>query len=244
MKIIIEGDPIPKKRHRCRCIGKHGQAYDEQASTDMPLIRSIMHREIKNLPIFFDPNSSLIVNFTFYLPINESDSVAIRNAKLWGFIKPNKKPDFDNLIKFYCDCANGVLWRDDSMVVKSTSTKVYSDCPRTEIEIKVEKELVDDKKSADVWKLLSPDEWLKFFQESWSLGNEGFYRLKEVFGKNEEVDRDYLLSNTSMFLADFVMAYGNLFKKIQKLTKDASYVDGKDSIEGLPHISGKPSLPG
>jgi Holliday junction resolvase RusA-like endonuclease len=46
-----------------------------------------------------------------------------------------KKPDADNLLKFIKDCANGILWHDDSQVNNLTARKEYGENPRTEIEI-------------------------------------------------------------------------------------------------------------
>ena len=58
----------------------------------------------------------------------------------WFFMpKPKKmkrqrhtiKPDIDNLIKFYMDAANTVLWQDDNCVCKVTASKVWGDSPGT-----------------------------------------------------------------------------------------------------------------
>ena len=38
-----------------------------------------------------------------------------------------KKPDIDNLVKFVLDAANGVLFKDDSQVVRVLATKMYDD---------------------------------------------------------------------------------------------------------------------
>lgn len=43
------------------------------------------------------------------------------------------RPDIDNLIKFYLDCGNGVLYEDDKQVVKITATKSYVMEPRIEL---------------------------------------------------------------------------------------------------------------
>lgn len=45
----------------------------------------------------------------------------------------NKRPDLDNMIKFYMDAANGILYQDDAQIVMITASKVYSDNPRTDI---------------------------------------------------------------------------------------------------------------
>jgi hypothetical protein len=44
-----------------------------------------------------------------------------------------KKPDVDNLIKYYLDCMNGICYLDDSQVSIAHAIKLYSPTPRTEI---------------------------------------------------------------------------------------------------------------
>jgi Holliday junction resolvase RusA-like endonuclease len=43
------------------------------------------------------------------------------------------RPDLSNMIKFYEDVAQGILFSDDSKIAKITATKVYDEMPRVEI---------------------------------------------------------------------------------------------------------------
>jgi Holliday junction resolvase RusA-like endonuclease len=58
-------------------------------------------------------------------------------AALAGTIRPETKPDFDNLTKHFKDCCKGVFWPDDKHVVGwidgFASGKYYGDVPRWEI---------------------------------------------------------------------------------------------------------------
>jgi Holliday junction resolvase RusA-like endonuclease len=76
----------------------------------------------------------VITRMTFHMPIPKSLSQK-KQKELIG--KPHiKKPDRDNLEKFYMDCANGVIWADDALNYRSELVeKIYSDNPRTEMEI-------------------------------------------------------------------------------------------------------------
>ena len=47
-----------------------------------------------------------------------------------------KKPDVDNLFKGVTDALNGVLYNDDSQIVKATMYKEYSDEDRIVVEIR------------------------------------------------------------------------------------------------------------
>jgi Holliday junction resolvase RusA-like endonuclease len=58
--------------------------------------------------------------------------------KHYHLIEHVKKPDLDNLIKLVKDCCNGIVWHDDSQVVKEECQKFYSwdSNPQTLIEVK------------------------------------------------------------------------------------------------------------
>ncbi|MFL8231041.1 RusA family crossover junction endodeoxyribonuclease, partial [Clostridioides difficile] len=55
--------------------------------------------------------------------------------KVEGLIRPNKKPDLDNIIKSVADSLNGIAYKDDSQIVEVVSKKYYSDRPRVEVEL-------------------------------------------------------------------------------------------------------------
>jgi Holliday junction resolvase RusA-like endonuclease len=48
---------------------------------------------------------------------------------------PTKKPDIDNVVKNVLDALNGLAWKDDAQVVRLSVSKVWSDDPRTEIDV-------------------------------------------------------------------------------------------------------------
>lgn len=75
-------------------------------------------------PIFQGP---LHLSVTFFMAIPATK----RTKNIGG--KPHAcKPDLDNLEKFLQDCANGILFRDDALISKKTSQKVYDTNPRIE----------------------------------------------------------------------------------------------------------------
>lgn len=43
------------------------------------------------------------------------------------------KPDLSNLVKFYEDAGNGILYKDDCVIVELKASKVYGDEEMTEI---------------------------------------------------------------------------------------------------------------
>ena len=141
MKLIIPGQPIPKKRHRTFVKklknGKFFQgAYNEQKSEESKFISFLMTQ----VPQGFEPISDPIyIQLWYGLRRPKAHYGTGRNS---GQLKasapkyPGKKPDIDNYEKFVLDCLNGVVYLDDSLVVSCRHDKRYSKNPRTEIEVR------------------------------------------------------------------------------------------------------------
>ena len=52
-----------------------------------------------------------------------------------GLIRPITKPDWDNLAKTYCDMIQGLLIKDDRLIVDGSLQKYYSIKPRVEVRL-------------------------------------------------------------------------------------------------------------
>lgn len=70
----------------------------------------------------------------FYFPIPKSKSKIIQQGMEDGIIRPDRKPDGDNLMKAVQDALNEVAYWDDKQIVHGEYDKFYGD-PRVEIEI-------------------------------------------------------------------------------------------------------------
>lgn len=69
-------------------------------------------------------------------PIPSGFSLKKRQKALRGEIKPQVKPDLDNvLIKVVCDALNSVAYDDDRQIVQMFGSKFYGESPYLEIEI-------------------------------------------------------------------------------------------------------------
>jgi Holliday junction resolvase RusA-like endonuclease len=79
-------------------------------------------------------DEALSVSVGAFMPIPASFSKAKRQAALDFDLMPTGKPDADNLGKTV-DSLNGVVWRDDSSIVRMLVTKFYSAHPRLEITV-------------------------------------------------------------------------------------------------------------
>jgi len=127
MKIIIQGPPIPKARHRHK--GKF--SYDPQQKLKEDIKLQMISEMITNASDLIE-EVSYHVTMIFYMEIPKSMS-KIGRMRLND--TPHRvKPDLSNLCKFYEDCGNGIIWSDDSKIVELNLKKFYSDSPRTVIE--------------------------------------------------------------------------------------------------------------
>ena len=69
----------------------------------------------------------LEVNIMVYFKIPESFSNKKKELALNGYIRPDKKPDWDNISKNICDALNGIAWPDDKAIVEGTVHKLYAE---------------------------------------------------------------------------------------------------------------------
>lgn len=228
MKITIEGDPVAKTRHRCRCIGGHPSAFDPQATGIMPRVRQIMRREYKKLleskneeikleAIRIAQERSLVVRWTFLLKVADSASNAQKNLKFWHIWPATQKPDFDNMIKLYSDCANGVLWTDDKIIVSGGFSKNFDEFPRTEIEIVSKKEYMAQPIIENVFKAFSPSQLEKFIKDCDQLVRNIGPFIRYHLDDSIHMDREEFLITTASLMSAFSTNYGDMLKKIQKV---------------------------
>lgn len=127
MKITIPGIPLPKARHRFSKRGGYLHTYDPQESAKMTVkneIRAIVETQYQ----LIHKSSSVDISFDFFFPFPYRYT-----PNSWLIKSHITKPDLSNLIKFYEDCLNGIAFHDDSQINSISSTKQYSQNPRTEI---------------------------------------------------------------------------------------------------------------
>ena len=118
-RIVIPGNPIPQPRHRIsgnrRYIPKKHLIHAYKQFIQLQAKKSI--KEPMGSPI--------ILNVTFY----------IRQPKTCNRTYPTVRPDLDNYMKGVMDALNGILYYDDSQIIRIIATKQYSNEPRTVINI-------------------------------------------------------------------------------------------------------------
>lgn len=144
MQITIPGNPIPKARARTFRVGKKSTTYDPQckekrfiqAQMINELNKMFLGKESENLKdaIKIAKADFFRVDMEFHMPIPKSSTKGFKSKMAMGGYH-NKKPDITNLAKFYEDCANGILFKDDSQIVECFFKKTYSENPKTVITI-------------------------------------------------------------------------------------------------------------
>lgn len=78
---------------------------------------------------------ALSVSMRFRMPIPKSAPKWQRLAMAAGEIPHTSKPDCSNALKAIEDAFNGVVWVDDSQIVRGFQTKVYSDHPGVDVRV-------------------------------------------------------------------------------------------------------------
>jgi len=222
MKIVIPGKPFAKMRPRFSKRSQFVVTYDPQDSIKKT-VRAVIAKEMANALNSTDKSLYLaageicraqifVVEFFFFLPVNVSDSVMIKNMKLWGMIEANCKPDYDNLEKFYLDCANGILWADDSMIIRGSARKRYDENPRVEIVVTAKKQMFLTEKAQNVMALFSPSEFKEIVNDAKNLA----FLDTENFG---EFEGDLLvdwLQTSACVLSKFALKHANKLTKVSK----------------------------
>ena len=223
MKIIISGKPIPKQRARYSKRGRHVITYDPQES-DKKHVRSIMTSQLADYfsvteksissDLFKICSSKVFsVQFLFFLPVNQSDSVVARNKKLWGMTRASTKPDYDNLEKFYLDCANGILWDDDSTVVQAKAMKLYSEEPRVEIVIHAVQDVKVSKNVESVITAFSPSEFKELQEYAQKISQIAQPSMDRI---EDSILQEWIIS-TACLLSKFAINYAPKLSKIAKI---------------------------
>jgi Holliday junction resolvase RusA-like endonuclease len=213
MKIVIAGEPIVKKRPKFST--QHGfmRTYDPQemdkrkAKGELSILLDrcqIDHDEMlefQTLP--------LSVNLQYFISPFASDSIQIRNKKLWGILWEGRK-DIDNYEKWSLDIANGILWADDKQIVKLQAEIKYSETPCTIIEVTAIKIIMNDQ--ADLLlRLFSPAALEKLESDLILLCQDLESHRLDIGGREHQVQRK---EDLAARMIDFAQTYGHSMKKL------------------------------
>lgn len=140
VSFVINGQPVGKDRHRSMVL-PNGMIhnYNTKKNTDYEnLVKWEYKRQCHK--VYFTGELEVIINA--YFPIPKSWSKTKKQAASNGEIRPETKPDTDNISKIILDSLNQIAYYDDKSVCDLTVHKYYSNEPRVEVTIIGERVLV------------------------------------------------------------------------------------------------------
>lgn len=79
--------------------------------------------------------TAVVVNYVFMLKAPQSLSKKDKKLLEIAQLPHIKRPDLGNLEKFLSDCLIGIVFKDDSQIIRTVMEKFYSYNPRTIIQI-------------------------------------------------------------------------------------------------------------
>lgn len=137
--VVIEmlGPPRGKGRPRFRVIKTRATSFVNtytDGETRVYEARLAQEARIAMLGKFL-LDEPLCVQVEAFMPIPASFSKSKRAEAAAMLLVPVTKPDGDNLVKIALDSLNGIVWRDDSIIVRHVLQKLYSDRPRLMVSV-------------------------------------------------------------------------------------------------------------
>lgn len=128
---IIYGNPVGKGRPRAT---REGRMYTPKQTVSYENLVKISY--LDQVPENERWHEGFLsAKIIAYYAIAKSKSKKAQAQMEEGTIKPDKKPDVDNIAKVILDSLNGVAFYDDKAVVDLIVKKRYSMMPRVEVEI-------------------------------------------------------------------------------------------------------------
>jgi Holliday junction resolvase RusA-like endonuclease len=123
----IYGDIVAQQRPKFARIGKYIQTYDPKPCKEYKkVVQLFANQAVAQQKGFVPYEGPVEVVVWFFFAIPKSYSMAKRMDAANGRIRPTGRPDLDNLVKGVMDAVNGILWKDDSIVVALHTKKYYT----------------------------------------------------------------------------------------------------------------------
>lgn len=133
IKFTVYGEPVPKLRPRVVFRANIGRAIAISNPKTVSYEDAIRHAASLNRPPI-PMTDMLALTINVYRSIPKSMSKKKRELAIKELLRPISRPDLDNYVKVK-DALNGIIWKDDSQVVRIIANKYYSEMPRIEFEI-------------------------------------------------------------------------------------------------------------
>jgi Holliday junction resolvase RusA-like endonuclease len=132
--VLITIPGVPRGKGRPRFVRATGRTYTpEQTASYEGVIRHEASLEMRGEPPMEGP-LAIAVTAVVAMPkrFGKKHRQAVEAGQLW----PTTRPDADNYLKTACDALNGIVYRDDSQLVRMEAVKCYGAAPRLSITVR------------------------------------------------------------------------------------------------------------
>lgn len=123
MDFIVDGKPQGKQRPRFSRISKTVYTPTKTAKYEKQIAKAYTESGGKCIPA----DCYVSVNVSAFFPVPKSYSKKKREDCLERILRPDKKPDIDNILKVVLDALNEVAYEDDKQVVELIGRKYYTE---------------------------------------------------------------------------------------------------------------------
>lgn len=131
---VVPGQAVGKQRPKIVKIGGFSRMATPQKTVSYEgLVAHTAQVAMEGRPMF---DAAVAVNLRIDCQVPASWSARKQRQALLGELYPATKPDIDNVIKAVFDGLNGVLWRDDVLVVDCQVRKRYAATPGVRVEVR------------------------------------------------------------------------------------------------------------
>lgn len=123
MDFLVYGKPIGKQRPRFSRLSHSVYTPDKTVKYEQRIAEAYTAAGGKCIP----DDCYVCVSVSAFFPVPKSYSKVKRKACIDGDIRPDKKPDVDNVLKVVLDALNGLAYEDDKQVIEALCRKYYTD---------------------------------------------------------------------------------------------------------------------
>lgn len=123
MDFIVDGKPQGKQRPRFSRISKTVYTPTKTAKYEKQIAKEYTDAGGKCIPA----ECYVSVSVSAFFPVPKSYSKKKREDCLERILRPDKKPDMDNILKVVLDALNKVAYEDDKQVVELIGRKYYTE---------------------------------------------------------------------------------------------------------------------
>lgn len=133
LTFTIPGPPVGKGRPRISKVGNHARMFTPEKTVNYETLVAVSAKNAMDGKPPIDGAVRVVLDIVCQIPASWSKKK--RAAALEGKEHPTSKPDIDNVIKAVFDGMNGIVWRDDVLVVDSWGYKRYGATPGVNVTV-------------------------------------------------------------------------------------------------------------